>query len=66
MSCVLNSHEMINVLVMADNSETRKDLIKAKIPHYFHPFVKPCVNDKPLEYVRITALRSFLKGLFAK
>uniref|UniRef100_A0A3Q7HE38 Uncharacterized protein n=1 Tax=Solanum lycopersicum TaxID=4081 RepID=A0A3Q7HE38_SOLLC len=40
-----------------------------KIPHYFYPFLKPCVDDKPLEYVRITSLSvlgaSFLKGIFA-
>ncbi|KAK6784924.1 hypothetical protein RDI58_018379 [Solanum bulbocastanum] len=42
--------------VMADNPETRKDLIKAKIPHYFYPFLKSCGDDKPLEYARITAL----------
>ncbi|KAH0650911.1 hypothetical protein KY290_031752 [Solanum tuberosum] len=42
--------------VMADNPETRKDLIKAKIPHYFYPFLKSCRDEKPLEYVRSTAL----------
>ncbi|KAK4714133.1 hypothetical protein R3W88_020040 [Solanum pinnatisectum] len=42
--------------VMADNPETRKDSIKAKIPHYFYPFLKFCGDDKPLEYVRITTL----------
>ncbi|KAH0651886.1 hypothetical protein KY284_031798 [Solanum tuberosum] len=43
--------------VMAKNPETRKELIEAKIPCYFYPFLKPCEDhDEPLEHVRITTL----------
>ncbi|MCD9646737.1 Cell differentiation protein RCD1 [Datura stramonium] len=42
--------------VMANNPETRRELIQAKIPCYFYPFLKPSGNDKPLEYLRLTSL----------
>ncbi|KAM3301571.1 CCR4-NOT transcription complex subunit 9 [Capsicum chacoense] len=42
--------------VLADNPETRKGLIKAKIPCYFYPLLKPSGDDKPLEYLRLTTL----------
>ncbi|XP_049345903.1 cell differentiation protein rcd1-like, partial [Solanum verrucosum] len=42
--------------VMAKNPETRKELIEAKIPCYFYPFLKPSGDDKPLEYLRLTSL----------
>ncbi|XP_049346053.1 cell differentiation protein rcd1-like [Solanum verrucosum] len=42
--------------VMAKNPETRKELIGAKIPCYFYPFLKPSGDDKPLEYLRLTSL----------
>ncbi|KAH0654685.1 hypothetical protein KY289_032363 [Solanum tuberosum] len=42
--------------VLANNPETRRSLIKAKIPHYSYPFLKSYRDEKPLEYVRITAL----------
>ncbi|MCD9641672.1 Cell differentiation protein RCD1 [Datura stramonium] len=42
--------------VMANNPETRRELIQAKIPCYFYPFLKPSRNDKPLEYLRLTSL----------
>ncbi|KAH0653474.1 hypothetical protein KY289_031152 [Solanum tuberosum] len=43
--------------VLANNPETRRGLIKAKIPCYFYPFLKPCEDhDEPLEHVRITTL----------
>ncbi|XP_060188219.1 cell differentiation protein rcd1-like [Lycium barbarum] len=43
--------------VMANNPETRRELIKAQIPCYFYPFLfKPGGNDKPLEYLRLTSL----------
>ncbi|CAN4109957.1 unnamed protein product [Withania somnifera] len=40
--------------VLADNSETRRGLIK--VPCYFYPFLKPSGYDKPLEYLRLTSL----------
>uniref|UniRef100_M0ZKN9 Cell differentiation protein rcd1 n=1 Tax=Solanum tuberosum TaxID=4113 RepID=M0ZKN9_SOLTU len=37
--------------VLANNPETRRGLIKAKIPCYFYPFLKPCEDhDEPLEH----------------
>ncbi|MCD9646645.1 Cell differentiation protein RCD1 [Datura stramonium] len=42
--------------VMANNPETRRELIQAKIPCYFYPFLKPSGNEKPLEYLRLTSL----------
>ncbi|KAG5596769.1 hypothetical protein H5410_038001 [Solanum commersonii] len=42
--------------VLANNPETRRSLIKAKIPCYFYPFLKPFGDDEPLEHVRITTL----------
>ncbi|KAG5596772.1 hypothetical protein H5410_038004 [Solanum commersonii] len=42
--------------VMAKNPETRKELIEAKIPCYFYPFLKSSGDDKPLEYLRLTSL----------
>ncbi|KAK4714140.1 hypothetical protein R3W88_020047 [Solanum pinnatisectum] len=43
--------------VLANNPEIRRGLIKAKIPCYFYPFLKPCEDhDEPLEHVRITTL----------
>ncbi|KAK4714143.1 hypothetical protein R3W88_020050 [Solanum pinnatisectum] len=42
--------------VMAKNPETRKELIEAKIPCYFYPFLKPSGENKPLEYLRLTSL----------
>ncbi|XP_025888009.1 uncharacterized protein [Solanum lycopersicum] len=42
--------------VMANNPETRTGLIKAEIPCYFYPFLKPCGDDKHLECVRTTTL----------
>ncbi|KAG5596773.1 hypothetical protein H5410_038005 [Solanum commersonii] len=44
------------IKVMAKNQETRKELIEAKIPCYFYPFLKPSGDDKPLEYLRLTIL----------
>ncbi|XP_010323844.1 uncharacterized protein [Solanum lycopersicum] len=48
--------------VMANNTETRRGLIKAEIPCYFYPFLKPCGDDKHLECVRTTTL-GFLSDL---
>ncbi|XP_049413567.1 uncharacterized protein LOC125876427 [Solanum stenotomum] len=42
--------------VLANNPETRRGLIKAKIPCYFYPFLKPFGDDEHLEHVRITTL----------
>ncbi|KAG5596778.1 hypothetical protein H5410_038010, partial [Solanum commersonii] len=44
------------LMVMAKNPEIRKELIEAKIPCYFYPFLKPSGDDKPLEYLRLTSL----------
>ncbi|XP_055823994.1 cell differentiation protein rcd1-like [Solanum dulcamara] len=42
--------------VLAKNSETREELIEAKIPCYLYPFLKASGDDKPLEYLRLTSL----------
>ncbi|XP_060188488.1 uncharacterized protein LOC132617499 isoform X2 [Lycium barbarum] len=43
--------------VMANNPETRRGLIEARIPYYFYPFLKTNGNDgEPLEYLRLTSL----------
>ncbi|XP_009781146.1 uncharacterized protein [Nicotiana sylvestris] len=44
---------------MGNHQETRRELIKAKIPFYFYPFLKTNGkngNDKPLEFIRLTSL----------
>ncbi|KAK4714137.1 hypothetical protein R3W88_020044 [Solanum pinnatisectum] len=49
---------------MAKNPETRKELIEAKIPCYFYPFLKPSGDDKPLEYLRLTSLGVLAPSFF--
>ncbi|WMV38960.1 hypothetical protein MTR67_032345 [Solanum verrucosum] len=53
---LLGSCLNLDVEVLANNPETRRGLIKAKIPCYFYPFLKPFGDDEHLEHVRITTL----------
>ncbi|WMV38957.1 hypothetical protein MTR67_032342 [Solanum verrucosum] len=47
----------LNVIYEGSNSSLLCScFVSDKIPHYFYPFLKSCRDEKPLEYVRITAL----------
>nr|GMD36925.1 cell differentiation protein rcd1-like [Ipomoea batatas] len=41
---------------MAAHPDTRMGLVRAKIPAYLYPFLEPTVNEKPLEFLRLTSL----------
>nr|GLL34842.1 cell differentiation protein RCD1 homolog [Ipomoea trifida] len=53
-----NSFNTVYILLqcMAAHPDTRMGLVRAKIPAYLYPFLEPTVNEKPLEFLRLTSL----------